>query len=83
MQIPSGLFRGVIRGNAIELERATGLPEGQQVTVTVAPTNGATPSPGDGIRRSSGGWTDDTTELDQFLDWNRQQCKQSRRDTDK
>jgi hypothetical protein len=75
----SGVFKGVIRGKTIELERAVGLPDGQAVTVVVQPSPaGNTLPPGEALRRSFGGWADDAEELDVFLEWNRQQRKQTR-----
>lgn len=73
-------LRGVIHGKTIELENDAGLPDGLQVTVTVHPTSGTQPrlAPGEGIRRSAGGWADDPIGLDEFLECNRQQRKQTR-----
>lgn len=66
-------LRGVIHGKTIELESDAGLPDGQHVMVTVHPVNEALPrlAPGEGIRRSAGGWADDPAGLDEFLEWNR------------
>jgi hypothetical protein len=76
---PTGTFKGIIRGNSIELERPVGLPDGQEVTVIVRPTNGAgSLPPGEGLRRSAGAWADDVAGLDEYLEWNRQQRKQTR-----
>jgi hypothetical protein len=75
------ITRGVIHGKTIELPEETGLPEGQEVTITLEPV--AAPSaPGDGIRASAGGWADEAEELDKYLEWNRQQRKASRRPLD-
>jgi hypothetical protein len=72
---------GVIRGNTISLDRSPGLPDGQQVTVTVQPlVGGQKQEPGDGIRRSAGAWAGDAEELDQYLEWTRQHRKQARRE---
>jgi hypothetical protein len=73
-------LHGVIHGKTIELENDAGLPDGQQVTVTVHPVNGTQPrlAPGEGIRRSAGGWADDPAGLDEFLESNRQQRKATR-----
>ena len=76
----AGTFKGVVRGNIIELERAVNLPDGQEVTVIVQPSNGNTLPAGEGIRRSFGGWAEDADELDAYLEWNRQQRKQTRRE---
>ncbi len=35
-----------------------------------------------GIRRSFGGWAEDAEELDEFLEWNRQRRKLSRREVE-
>jgi hypothetical protein len=74
--------KGVVRGKTIELEEEPGLPDGQEVTVTVQPA--ATPerklAPGEGLRRSAGAWADDIEGLDRYLEWNRQQRKLSRRE---
>jgi hypothetical protein len=73
----SSLYRGVVRGTTIELDEETGLPEGQQVAVTVQPVEAMRKRlpPGEGLRRSFGAWADDAKELDRFLEWNRQQRK--------
>lgn len=80
MASDSQTHRGIIHGRTIELDQETGLPDGQEVVVTVqAPTTaGRQLSPGEGIRRSAGGWSDDPQGLDEFLNWNRDQRKQSR-----
>jgi hypothetical protein len=69
-------FRGVVRGNVIELEQATGLPDGQSVTVTVKleerPND---PAAVERLKRSFGTWSDDPEGLDEFL-------RQMRRDRD-
>lgn len=72
--------RGIVHGRTIELDQDTGLPDGQEVVVTVqAPASAGRPfPPGEGIRRSAGGWSDDPQGLDEFLNWSRDQRKQSR-----
>lgn len=72
------MMRGIIHGKIIELPQETGLPEGQEVTVTLE-TIAEQSAPGDGIRDSAGGWAEDAEELDEFLEWNRQQRKATRR----
>jgi hypothetical protein len=73
------VLHGVIHGKTIELLADSGLPEGQQVTVTVERVTTPAATPGDGIRESAGGWAEDAAELDKYLEWNRQQRKVSRR----
>jgi hypothetical protein len=69
MSISQAIFKGVIHGRTIELEQELGLPDGQGVTVTVQPLVEQTPRlpPGEGIRRSAGGWDDDPEGLDEYL----------------
>jgi hypothetical protein len=74
-------IHGVVRGKTIELEREPGLPDGQQVRVTVEPADKVgTLAPGEGLRRSAGAWADDAEGLDKYLEWNRQQRKLGRRE---
>jgi hypothetical protein len=73
----TSIFRGVVRGRTIELEREPGLPDGQAVTVTVQAA--AQPSArGEGVRLSAGAWADDQAGLDDFLEWNRRRRKATR-----
>ena len=74
-------LRGVIHGKTIELEQAPGLPDGQQVGVTLEPVAAVGPAqlpPGEGLRRAFGTWAEGAEELDQYLEWNRQQRKVGR-----
>lgn len=71
-------MRGTIQGKTIDLPAETGLPDGQDVRVTVEPVHDALP-PGEGIRQSAGAWAEDGEDLDKFLEWSRQQRKGSRR----
>ena len=77
-------LRGVIHGKLIELAEEAGLPDGQEVTVSLNPVEPSeTPlPPGEGLRRSFGGWAEDAEELDQFLEWNRQPRKINRPEID-
>jgi len=71
-------IHGKVRGRMIELDRDIGLPEGANVRVTIESDPSATDDsykPGDGIRNSAGGWSDDPEGLDAYLEWNRQQRK--------
>ncbi|HMC67354.1 MAG TPA: hypothetical protein VKI65_20635 [Gemmataceae bacterium] len=72
-------MRGIVHGKTIEFPEETGLPEGQEVSVTLQPVLSNLP-PGEGIRRSAGAWAADAEDLDKYLEWNRQQRKLSRRE---
>ena len=79
MMDETSVLRGVIHGRTIELEHEPGLPEGQQVSVTVQIVHAPKRlPPGEGIRQSAGGWADDPAGLDEYLEWNRRQRKQER-----
>ncbi len=70
------LHRGIVNGKTIELDRATGLPDGQAVQIIVQPISPEKRlPPGEGIRHSAGGWSDDPEGLDVYLEWNRRQRK--------
>lgn len=78
----STVFKGVVRGETIELDHEPGLPDGRRVILTVQTARAReveSHPPGEGLRRSAGVWADDAEELDAYLDWNRQERKQSRR----
>jgi len=74
-------LRGVIHGKTIELTTESGLPEGQEVTVTVEPIVPKLP-PGEGLRQAFGAWADDPEGLDEYLEWNRKQRKIDRPEID-
>ena len=83
MTVHAHAYRGVVHGKTIQLDDEMGLPDGQQVTTTVQPVSGTEVlvgrlPPGEGIRRSAGAWVEDAEDLDQYLEWNRQQRKVSR-----
>jgi hypothetical protein len=75
-------MHGKVRGKTIELDEDPGLPDGQEVRVTVEPlpsfSGGQLPR-GEGLRRAFGAWAGDADGLDKFLEWNRQQRKVGRR----
>ncbi len=76
--------KGVVHGRMIELVREPGIPDGQEVTVTVQSIREpqrALP-PGEGLRRSAGAWDDDAQGLDEYLRWNRQQRKRPAREVE-
>jgi len=70
----STTMRGVVRGRTIEVEGDLNLPEGQQVTVIIQPMLPAE----EAIRQSFGGWAEDGTQLDEFLEGLRRDRQQER-----
>jgi hypothetical protein len=78
-------IHGRAHGKTIELDEDPGVPDGQEVLVTVQPLAAPAPeslAPGEGLRRAFGAWATDAEELDKFLDWNREQRKLGRRGAD-
>ncbi len=75
-------MKGIVHGRVIELDEEPGLPDGQEVSVTVEPvasaTSPASPEALESLRQAAGGWSDDPEGLEEFLKWNRQQRKGSR-----
>jgi hypothetical protein len=57
------IFKGVVHGRTIELEREPGLPEGKAVSVVLRPAL----QPGEGLQQSFGAWRDDAAGLEDFL----------------
>lgn len=75
----STVLQGVVRGRTIELDQEPGLPDGATVTVTLQPGSADKQHvPGEGLRKAFGAWAEDADDLDEFLEWNRQQRKVSR-----
>ena len=64
-------LRGVVHGKVIQLETEIGLPDGQEVTVSVRPLPAKQNASGEGLRRSAGAWSDDPDGLDAYLEDNR------------
>lgn len=71
------LLRGVIQGKSILLESESGLPDGSAVSIAVQAL-GKSPIDLTGLERSFGACADEAEDLDQFVEWNRQQRKLSR-----
>jgi hypothetical protein len=70
-------LRGTIHGKTIELEVAPNLPSGQEVDVTIKPVSEAQLA-GEGLQQAFGAWAEDPEDLDDIIDWNRQQRKVNR-----
>jgi hypothetical protein len=58
-------IKGVVHGKTVELERESGLPDGQQVSVTMKPAGeSGTLPPGEGLKRAFGAWADDAADVE-------------------
>lgn len=69
-------IRGVVRGRTIQLDEDLSVPDGETVTVTIAYEKSSRSK--DSLMAAAGSWADDDEGLDDFLEWNRQQRKESR-----
>jgi hypothetical protein len=74
------VMKGVVHGRTIELETEPGLPDGQPVSVTIAPAAAInSQAVFEAFRDAAGGWEGDDPEgLEEYLEWSRQQRKVSR-----
>ena len=64
------VLKGIVHGKTIQLKDDLGLPDGQEVRVTVQPVS----QPREGsLERALGARADDAPEVDRYLEWNRQQ----------
>jgi hypothetical protein len=76
MSTDSHILHGVVHGKTIELRDDICLPDGQEVTIVVHSVRpGKRLPPGEGIRRSAGGWSDNPEGLDEYLNWSYEQRK--------
>jgi hypothetical protein len=57
------IVKGVVHGKTIQIERESGLPEGEAVSVVLRPAL----QPGEGLKQSFGAWREDAAGLDDFL----------------
>lgn len=61
-------IRGTVSGRTIILEEPTGLPDGQAVSVRLAPVaGGQTGTANEALRRAFGAWADDPDGVDKFV----------------
>ncbi len=70
MAISIHQLKGKVRGHLIELDRDPGLPDGEDVTVTIERRSVADmrQTPGDGLRSALGSWAEDGEGLDRFIE---------------
>lgn len=63
------VIHGTVRGKTIELSRALGIADGQEVELTlrIFPGDGAAQPFGEGLRRSAGPLPDDSERDDELL----------------
>ena len=75
-------MKGVVHGKLVELDEEPGFPDGQEVSVTLAPVSPATspnsPEALAALRRAAGAWAGDDEQLERYLEWNRQHRKGNR-----
>ncbi len=74
------MFRGIVRGNSVVFSDDVGLAEGQEVVVSLQMATTTPARKLESLKRAIGSWKDEGQELDEFLEWTRQQRKIERRD---
>ena len=75
----SRILTGIVHGRTVELDRDPKYPDGQAVSIVLQPV--PPPAMQDGefdFNDLVGAWSDDAEELDEFLEWTRQQRKLTR-----
>src|SRR5436305_8475081 len=74
-------IRGLVQGRTVILDQDPGLPDGQPVIVIPEMRPSSDEDRRMRLLRAAGAWAGDDEEgLDQYLEWNRQQRKVSRRE---
>ena len=67
MDDATATFRGIVHGKIIALTEDAGLPDGQEVDVSVRAVADSSLQPGEGLRQSFGAWADEGPEFDDYL----------------
>ena len=71
-------FQGVLEGQSIKLDRASSLPDGCMVNVTVRKARLPELEREAKLKSLFGGCSDDAADLDKFLSWNQEQRRINR-----
>jgi hypothetical protein len=67
MSLEEPVLHGTVHGRNIELDRDSGLPDGQSVTVVIKPDFDLPANYEQIVRELSGAWADEGPELDEYL----------------
>ena len=73
-------YLGIVNGSTIELKQAIGIPDGAEVEVTIKPNRMTDEQRKQKLQAAFGGCSEDATDLDEFLTWNKQQRRLDRTD---
>ena len=76
------VLRGIVHGKSIELEHPLPMPDGSQIELIVKRTPISTEQRNQRLEAIFGSCEQDSEDLDDFLDWNREQRKHSRPELD-
>ena len=75
----STTFHGVVREETIGVDQNPGSQDGHSVTMTgETTTSPKSPAALESLKRAAGSWVEDSSDLDEFLEWNRRQRRGSR-----
>lgn len=73
-------YLGIVHGSTIELQKSLGIPDGAEVEITIKPNRMTDEQRKQKLEAAFGGCREDAANLDEFLDWNKQQRRLDRTD---
>ena len=82
MSKTSEVLHGIVHGKSIELEHPLSMPDGSEIELVVKAIPISAEERQQRLEAIFGSCDQDSEDLDDFLDWNREQRKQSRAELD-
>jgi hypothetical protein len=76
------ILRGIVHGKSIELEHPLPMPDGSEIELVVKRTPMSAEQRKQRLEAIFGSCEQDAEDLDEFLNWNREQRKHSRPELD-
>ncbi len=76
------VLRGIVHGKSIELEHPLPMPDGSEIELVVKRTPISTEQRKQRLEAIFGSCEQDSEDLDDFLNWNREQRKRNRPELD-
>ena len=76
------VLRGIVHGKSIELEHPLPMPDGSEIELVVKRTPMSAEQRKQRLEAIFGSCEQDAEDLDEFLNWNREQRKHSRPELD-
>ena len=76
------VLRGIVHGRSIELEHPLPMPDGSEIELVVKRTPISREQQKQRLEAIFGSCEQDSEDLDEFLNWNREQLKHNRAELD-